>query len=132
MHFRRSDVISAGSVFTPGRYPVIDLKKGGGIQGVIAALNRILEIAVPLKYQEGGTYVIPGQGRISDEADVVEYRDMVTIVRDNIQDYIAKGMSLEQVKAARPPREYDPEYARARRRASAEGFIGSRLFHSEP
>jgi cyclase len=122
VHFRRSDVISAGSVYTPGRYPVIDVKRGGGVQGVIAALNRILEITVPLKYQEGGTYVIPGQGRISDEADVVEYRDMVTIVRDNIRDYIAKGMSVDQVKAARPTREYDTEYTRSGG-PSADAFI---------
>jgi glyoxylase-like metal-dependent hydrolase (beta-lactamase superfamily II) len=122
VHFRRSDVISAGGIYTPGRYPVIDREQGGSVQGVIAALNRILEITVPLKYQEGGTYVIPGQGRISDEADVVEYRDMVTIVRDNIQDYIAKGMSLEQVKAARPTREYDPEYTRSGG-PSADAFI---------
>jgi len=124
VHLRRSDVISAGSLYTPGRYPVIDRKRGGSVQGVIAALNRILEITVPLKYQEGGTYVIPGQGRISDEADVVEYRDMVTIVRDNIRDYIAKGMSLEQVKAARPTREYDPEYTRSGG-PSADAFIES-------
>ncbi len=110
VHFRRSDVISAGSVFTPGRYPVIDTARGGNVQGVIAALNRILEITVPLKYQEGGTYVIPGHGRICDEGDVVEYRDMVTIVRDNIQDYVTKGMSLDQVKAAHPTRDYDTEY----------------------
>jgi cyclase len=122
VHFRRSDVLSTGSVYTPGRYPVIDLQRGGSVQGVIAALNRILEITVPLKYQEGGTYVIPGQGRICDEADVVEYRDMVTIVRDNIQDYIAKGMSLAQVKAARPTREYDTEYTRSGG-PSADAFI---------
>lgn len=122
VHFRRSDVISAGSVYTPGRYPAIDVKRGGGVQGVIAALNRILEITVPLKYQEGGTYVMPGQGRISDEADVVEYRDMVTIVRDNIRDYIARGMSLQQVKAARPTREYDTEYTRSGG-PSADAFI---------
>jgi cyclase len=122
VHFRRSDVLSTGNVFTPGRYPVIDLKTGGNVQGLIAALNRILQITVPLKYQEGGTYVIPGQGRIADEADVVEYRDMVTIVRDNIQDYIGKGMSLDQVKAARPTREYDGEYTTLGG-PSAEAFI---------
>jgi hypothetical protein len=80
------------------------------VQVLISALNRILQITVPLKYQEGGTYVIPGHGRICDEADVVEYRDMVTIVRDRVQDMIKKGMTLEQVKAARPSRDYDAEY----------------------
>lgn len=108
--FRSSNVLSVGDIFTPGRYPVIDLQKGGTVQGLINALNRILQITVPLKYQEGGTYVISGHGRICDEADVVEYRDMVTIIRDRVQDLIKKGMTLEQVKSARPTRDYDPEY----------------------
>jgi cyclase len=108
--FRSSNVLSVGDIFTPDRYPVIDLANGGSVQGLITALNHILQITVPLKYQEGGTYVIPGHGRICDEADVVEYRDMVTIIRDRVQDLIKKGMTLEQVKAAKPARDYDPEY----------------------
>jgi len=108
--FRRSDVVSTGDIFTPGEYPVIDLERGGGVQGEIDALNRILEITVPLKYQEGGTYVIPGHGRLCEEADVVEYRDMVTIIRDRIADLIKKGKTLEEVKAAKPTMDYDTEY----------------------
>jgi glyoxylase-like metal-dependent hydrolase (beta-lactamase superfamily II) len=108
--FRSSNVLSVGDIFTPGKYPVIDLQNGGSVQGLINALNRILQITVPLKYQEGGTYVVPGHGRICDEADVVEYRDMVTIIRDRVQDLIKKGMTLDQVKAARPARDYDTEY----------------------
>ena len=110
VHFRRSDVLVTGDVFTPGRYPVIDLERGGSVQGLIDAVNQILRITVPLKYQEAGTYVIPGHGRLCDEADVVEFRDMVTIVRDRVRDMIAKGMTLEQIKAARPTRDYDTEY----------------------
>jgi cyclase len=110
--FRRSDVIATGDLFTPGRYPLIDVAAGGGVQGEINALNAILHVAVPAKYQEGGTYIIPGHGRICDEADVVEYREMVTVVRDRIQDLIKKGSTLEQVKAARPTRDYDGEYSR--------------------
>jgi cyclase len=110
VHFRTSDVIVVGDVFTPDRYPVIDLAAGGSVQGLIAALNRILEITVPARFQEGGTYVIPGHGRLSDEADVVEYRDMVTIIRDRVQDLITKGLTRDQVKAARPSRDYDTEY----------------------
>ena len=110
VHFRRSDVLSTGDVFTPGRYPVIDLERGGSVQGIIDALNQILRITVPLRYQEAGTYVIPGHGRLCDEADVVEYRDMATIIRDRVRDLIRKGMTLEQVIAAKPSRDYDTEY----------------------
>jgi cyclase len=110
VHFRRSDVLATGDVFTPGRYPVIDVERGGSIQGLIDAVNLILRITVPLKYQEAGTYVLPGHGRLCDEADVVEFRDMVTIVRDRVRDLKTKGMTLEAVKAARPTRDYDSEY----------------------
>jgi glyoxylase-like metal-dependent hydrolase (beta-lactamase superfamily II) len=110
VHFRGSDVVAAGDVFSPDRYPVIDRANGGSVQGLIAALNRILEITVPARFQEGGTYVIPGHGRLSDEADVVEYRDMVTIIRDRVDDLIKKGLTWEQVKAAKPSRDYDTEY----------------------
>jgi cyclase len=110
VHFRTSDVIAVGDVFSPDRYPVIDRATGGSVQGLVAALNRILEITVPARFQEGGTYVIPGHGRLSDEADVVEYRDMVTIITDRVQDLIQKGLTWDQVKAARPSRDYDPEY----------------------
>ena len=109
--FRRSDVISSGDIFTPDRYPVIDLANGGSVQGLIEGLNKILEMAVAGKYQEGGTFVIPGHGRLCDEADVVEFRDMVTILRDRIEDLRKKGMTLEQVKAARPSRDYDTQYS---------------------
>jgi glyoxylase-like metal-dependent hydrolase (beta-lactamase superfamily II) len=108
--FRRSDVVSTGDVFTPDRYPVINVEKGGSINGVIGALNQILDMTVPADKQEGGTMVIPGHGRLCDEADVVEYRDMVTIVRDRIQAAVGKGQTLEQVKAAGLTRDYDPLY----------------------
>jgi len=108
--FRRSDVVSTGDIFTPEHYPLIDLQRGGTVQGIIDALNRIIEITVPAKYQEGGTYVIPGHGRLCEEADVVEYRDMVTIIRDRIADLIKKGRTLEQVKAAKPTLDYDTQY----------------------
>jgi glyoxylase-like metal-dependent hydrolase (beta-lactamase superfamily II) len=108
--FRRSDVISTGDIFTPNSYPLIDLERGGSVQGIIDALNHIIDITVPAKYQEGGTYVIPGHGRLCEEADVVEYRDMVTIIRDRIADLIRKGKTLEQVKAAKPTLDYDTQY----------------------
>jgi cyclase len=121
--FRRSDVISTGDLFVPGRYPLIDVRRGGSVQGVIDALNRILELAVPARYQEGGTYVIPGHGRLCDEADVVEYRDMLTIIRDRMRDMIGKGMTLEQVKAAGPTKDYDSEYGADSGRWTTAMFI---------
>ena len=108
--FRRSDVLVTGDVFTPDRYPVIDLGNGGTVGGMLDGLNRILQLTVPARMQEGGTQVIPGHGRLSEEADVVEYRNMVTIVRDRIQSLIDQGMSLEGVQAARPTSDYDTEY----------------------
>ena len=110
VYFRRSDVISAGDIFLTTTYPVIDVKAGGGINGIINGLNHLLELTIPEEKQEGGTMVIPGHGRICDEADVVEYRDMLTIVRDRIQDMVKKGKTLQEVLAARPTRDYDPRY----------------------
>jgi glyoxylase-like metal-dependent hydrolase (beta-lactamase superfamily II) len=86
------------------------MARGGNVQGVLAGLNRIIDLTVPADKQEGGTYVIPGHGRLCDEADVVEYRDMLTIIRDRVLDLVKKGMTLDQVKAARPTRDYDPLY----------------------
>jgi len=108
--FRRSDVVSAGDLFVTTTYPTIDAANGGGIQGLIDGLNRIIDLTIPKDKEEGGTYVIPGHGRLTDEADVVEYRDMVTIIRDRVQDLIRKGMTLAQVKAAAPTMDYDGRY----------------------
>jgi len=110
VYFRRSDVVSTGDIFVMTGYPVIDLEKGGSIQGIIDGLNRILEITIAKQEVEGGTYVIPGHGRICDQFDVLEYRDMVTIIRDRIQAMIKKGMTLEQIKATRPTADYDDRY----------------------
>ena len=110
VYFRGSDVISAGDVFVTTGYPVIDLARGGSINGEIDALNYILDLAIPEFRTEGGTMVVPGHGRLSDSADVGYYRDMVTVIRDRIQAMIKKDMTLEQVKAARPTLDYDGRY----------------------
>jgi glyoxylase-like metal-dependent hydrolase (beta-lactamase superfamily II) len=107
--FRRSDVVVAGDLYDPTRYPVLD-GASGSFRGVVDALNRIIDLTVPEDWQEGGTMVIPGHGRLGDEADVVEYRDVMTIIRDRIQDLVSKGMTLAQVKAARPTFEWDARY----------------------
>jgi cyclase len=108
--FRSSDVIAAGDTYSTVGYPRIDVRRGGGVNGVIEGLNRLVDIAVSEQFTEGATRIVPGRGRISDEFDVVEYRDMVTIVRDRVEAMIKKGLSLEQVKAARPTLDWEPRY----------------------
>jgi cyclase len=114
--FNRSDVVSTGDIFRTTGYPVIDIGRGGSIQGVIDALNRIIDLAIPAELldggseDEGGTMLIPGHGRLCDMSDLVFYQEMVTIIRDRIQDMIKKGLTLEQVKAAKPTMDYDPVY----------------------
>jgi len=108
--FRRADVIATGDIFDPTEYPIIDLKSGGSLQGVLEGLNRLRVMAIPADHMENGTMIIPGHGRVSDVADLDIYHQMVTIVRDRLQDMIKRGMTLEQVKAAKPTRDYDPVY----------------------
>jgi glyoxylase-like metal-dependent hydrolase (beta-lactamase superfamily II) len=123
--FRRTDVVSTGDVFITTGYPVIRPEDGGSIDGVIAALNHIIEITVPEEKQEGGTLVIPGHGRLCDEADVVEYRDMVTIIRDRIRSRAEMGMTLRQVQAAKPTADYDGRYGATSGRWTTEQFVAA-------
>jgi glyoxylase-like metal-dependent hydrolase (beta-lactamase superfamily II) len=109
--FRGSDVIAAGKLFSTTTYPAIDDKRGGGIQGHLDALNRILDITVPRFNEQGGTMVIPGSGRLSNESDVDDYRNWMTMVKDRVQEMIKKKMTVAQVKAARPTLEYDGLFA---------------------
>jgi glyoxylase-like metal-dependent hydrolase (beta-lactamase superfamily II) len=95
--FRRSDVISTGDLYVTTSYPVVDPARGGSLAGIISALNQILDLMVPRYNQEGGTYVIPGHGRVGDQHDVLEYRDMLVIVRARVKAAVAKGQSLAQV-----------------------------------
>jgi glyoxylase-like metal-dependent hydrolase (beta-lactamase superfamily II) len=125
VHFRHADVIAAGDTFLTTNYPVIDVGNGGTTQGFIDGLNRILDLAVPKHLEEGGTYIVPGHGRICDEADVLEYHDMIIIVRDRIRDAIKKGMTLEQVKAARLTRDYDARYSTPSGPGSTANFVES-------
>ena len=122
VHFRRADVLSTGDLFTTVMYPFIDDANGGTIDGYIKALNNIIAITVPSNVNEGGTMVIPGHGRLSDEQDVIEYRDMVTIVRDRIREYVKRGMTLDQVKAKKPTLDFDPRYG------TDEGFWTTSMF----
>jgi cyclase len=116
-------VLVAGDVINMDRYPVVDVTRGGSINGEIDALNHILDIAFPDFRLEGGTLIVPGHGRLCDSADVAYYRDMVTIIRDRVQDQLKKGMTLDQVKASRPTREYDGLYASSGSAYTAELFV---------
>lgn len=110
VYFRGSDVLVTGDIFTTTAYPVIDLERGGTLQGLIDGLNRILDIAIPEFRLEGGTMIIPGHGRLCDAADVAYYRDMVTVIRDRVKDQIAKGKTLAEVQEAGLTRDYDGRY----------------------
>ena len=122
VHFRHADVVSTGDLFTTVMYPFIDEANGGTIDGYIKALNNIIAITVPSNVNEGGTMVIPGHGRLSDEQGVIEYRDMVTIIRDRIREYVKRGMTLDQVKVKKPTFDFDPQYG------SDTGFWTTSMF----
>jgi len=121
--FRRSDVLATGDVYRTDSYPRFYPERGGSLQGVLDALNRIIDIAIPAFNQQGGTLIVPGHGRISNESDVVEYRDMLTIVRDRVSDMIGRGMSLDEIKASRPTLEYDGIYGSATGTWTTEMFL---------
>lgn len=129
VYFRGSDVLVTGDLFVTTHFPVIDLDSGGGVNGFIEGLNAALDITVPAFLQEGGTYVIPGHGRVGDEADVVSYRDMVLFVRDRVQHMIEQGMRLEAVLDARPSRDYDLRYSNQEMSWTSEMFVES-VYHS--
>jgi len=112
VHFRTPDVISVGDLIDLTGYPFIDLEAGGSVQAIIQGLNRVIDMTVPNRQSEDGTLVIPGHGRIADQPDVVYYLEMVAIVRDRVEDMISRGMTVGQVQAARPTRDFDTRYGR--------------------
>jgi cyclase len=121
--FRHSDVIATGDIFVTTGYPFIDLAHGGSIQGELDALNNLLDLAISKHDEEGGTFIIPGHGRLCDRWELIEYRDMVTIIGDRIQAMIKKGMTVEQVKAARPTMDYDARYGADKGLGATDGFV---------
>jgi cyclase len=123
VYFRGSDVIAAGDLFDMNSFPIIDVDRGGHINGVLDGLNRILTLAIPEFRTEGGTMIIPGAGRLADSADVGYYRDMLTIIRDQIQVLVDRGMSLEQVIAERPTYGYEGRFGSETGSWTTEMFI---------
>lgn len=122
--FRKSDVVAAGDILDTTRFPVIDVAKGGSVQGEIDALNRLIALAIPrgpFIYDGTETMVIPGHGRVCVQLDVVDYRDMVVTVRDVIADMIKRGMTLQQIQEASPAQPYESEYGT--QPGSTSGFV---------
>jgi len=120
--FRGSDVVVAGDVIDMTRFPVIDVANGGTIQGEIAALNRLIDLTIaptPFIYKDVGTYVIPGHGRLCEQMEIVDYRDMVVLVRDVVADLAKQGKTLDQIKAAKPALPYETRYGTAAGATSA-------------
>jgi len=111
--FRRGDVIATGDIIDTTRWPVIDTKRGGTVQGEIDALNRLMDMSilnVPLQWQAERTFLVPGHGFVYDKLDLLEFRDAVTVVRDRVQDLLDEGKTLAQVKAANPTLGYRSQY----------------------
>jgi glyoxylase-like metal-dependent hydrolase (beta-lactamase superfamily II) len=126
VHFRRADVIATGDVVDLRRFPMIDAARGGSIQGELEALNRLLDLTVPpmpLVLKPGRTLLVPGHGRVSDYGELVDYRDMVTTIKDIIEDMVKKGMTLEQVKASHPVLEYEGRYGASSGFWTTDAFI---------
>lgn len=129
VHFRRADVISTGKLFRLDSYPWFDIENGGSINGILRALNNVIELAVSDKLAEGGTLIIPGHGRISDEGDLVRYRDMVTIIRDRIETMIERGHTLEEIKSSKLTLDYDSRYAPENSPWTSDMFVEA-VYHS--
>jgi cyclase len=123
VHFRKSDVIVAGDIFTTTQYPFIDVKNGGSLQGEIRALNFILDKTVYAHDEDGGTLIIPGHGRVTNEWEVAEYRDMLVIIRDRVQAMIKNNATLEQVKSARLTADFDPRFGRTTGAWTTDMFV---------
>ena len=121
--FRRSDVVAVGDIINTLQYPRFDASRGGTMKGILDGLNVIVGITVPRFNQMAGTRVVPGHGRILNEADVVEYRDMMTIIYERVKDAADQGRTLAQIKASRPTLEYDPLY-------SVPGWTGEMLIEA--
>jgi len=111
--FRRGDVIATGDLIDTTRWPFIDTKRGGTVQGELDALNRLMDLSIhnlPIQWHPDRTFLVPGHGFVYDKLDLLEYRDAVTVVRDRVQDLIDQGRSLAQVKAANPTLGYRNQY----------------------
>ncbi len=124
--FRSSDVVVTGDVVDMNRFPVIDLAHGGSLQGEIDALNKLIDLTIaptPFIYKDVGTYVVPGHGRLSEQMEIVEYRDMVVTVSERVADLVKQKKTLAQIKAARPALPYETRYGAKTGAWTTDAFI---------
>jgi glyoxylase-like metal-dependent hydrolase (beta-lactamase superfamily II) len=124
--FRRGDVIATGDVVDTTRFPFIDVKRGGTLQGELDALNRLMDMSIlnlPIQWFPDRTFLVPGHGRVYDKLDLLEYRDAITVVRDRVADLIKDGKNLQQVKAANPTLGYRSEYGTDRGEWTTDKFV---------
>ena len=123
---RRSDVIATGDLIDTTRFPMIDVARGGSVQGLLDALNRLMDMTIynlPIQWNDERTLLVPGHGRVYDKLDLLEYRDAITVVRDRVADLIKDGKNLQQVKAANPTLGYRSEYGTDRGEWTTENFV---------
>jgi glyoxylase-like metal-dependent hydrolase (beta-lactamase superfamily II) len=126
VELRRNDVIVTGDVIDTTRFPMIDVSRGGSVQGLLDALNRLMDMTIynlPIQWNDDRTLLVPGHGRVYDKLDLLEYRDAITVVRDRVADLIKEGKNLPQVKAANPTLGYRSEYGTDRGEWTTDTFV---------
>jgi glyoxylase-like metal-dependent hydrolase (beta-lactamase superfamily II) len=126
VELRRNDVIVTGDVIDTTRFPMIDVARGGSVQGLIDSLNRLMDMTIynlPIQWNDDRTLLVPGHGRVYDKLDLLEYRDAITVVRDRVADLIKEGKTLQQVKAANPTLGYRSEYGTDRGEWTTDKFV---------
>ena len=101
IHFRKANVIHTGDIVFAGLYPFIDLDSGGSVNGVIAAVDRMLTIA------NEGTKIIPGHGNVTDKAGLAAYREMLAVTSGRVRGLVEAGKTVEEALAAKPTADYD-------------------------
>ncbi len=131
---RNSNVVDAGNVMDMTRFPMIDLAHGGSIRGEIDALDDLLQLAIPpsplvYDYNDNATTVIPAHGRLCEQWEVVDYRDMTVIITDTIADMMKRHMTLNQIQAADPTQAYEARYGSTTGPWTTNMFVAA-VYHS--
>lgn len=113
-YFRNADVMHTGDAFINRGYPLIDVASGGSIKGQIEATQRMIDMVGP------DTIVVSGHGPLADRDRLIATRDMLVEARARVVELIEQGLSLSEIKAARPLQALDAEWG--------TGFLKGRAF----